>query len=163
MKRDVYFEIAAQHSADLQSIRILPSKADRSVPYLGRAIPELGIIIVQRPDTLAKLKRFLHECAHTKIHRRSKHPYHRLELEAEQYALAALAEAGLVIPESLLVDSKNRIYGELLADLRAGFEPAPGVFEYIDFSEAQAEELVTRMRALPRTNKFLHKTEFVAQ
>jgi hypothetical protein len=161
-KRDLYFEIAAQHCPpDLRFITILPSKADRSANYWASSAPNAGIILVQRPDTLPKLKRFLHECAHVKLHKGlwpGARPYHSLELDAEKYAINAITQSGLQVSDRLLSSSICYIYGELLADLRARLEPAPGVFEFIGYSEAQAKELMQRMNALPPTTEFLRRS-----
>jgi hypothetical protein len=77
-----------------------------------------------------------------------------MELEAEAYATKVLTDAGL-ITEKLLSDSRWQIKCEMKADLRAGFEPAPGVFEYLGISDEDASELLEYMDSLPRTTEFL--------
>jgi hypothetical protein len=162
-KRDRYFEIAAQHCpTDLRFITVLDTAGlqalgDRRLRLRGRSIPDAGIMMVHRPDTLLWLWRFLHECAHVKLHKNIPRttPYHWIELDAERYVLTAIRDAEIEISKRLLVDSQNYLYGELLADLRAGLEPASGIFEYLDMTEQQGSELVSEMRALPRTTEFL--------
>jgi hypothetical protein len=90
MKRKRYFEIAAEHSANLRWITILPPlKVLRRFGCMeARSLQCVGIIMVHRPDTFERLRRFLHECAHCKLHAEAlkETPYHWLELDAEQYA-----------------------------------------------------------------------------
>ncbi len=157
MKRNLYFEVAAQHSTGLRLITLIDKGHSGREKINGRSNPRLGWITVPRPDTLPRLRVFLHECAHCKLHRevQPRTPYHWLELEAERYTFAALAEAGIQASRYARERSQWSIYGELLADLRAGFDPAPGVFEYLDFSRGRSEELIAQMRALPATDEFL--------
>ena len=157
-KRNLYFEIAAQHSAELRLIELMSTEDAASVNFNGRSFPARGMIIVRRPDSLYRLRIFLHECAHCKLHRNlyPGTPYHQLELDAERYAFAALKTAGLD-SWRLSVRSQDYIFGELNADLRAGFKPAPGVFEYIGFTPEEAERHLAKMRSLPKTTAFLRK------
>jgi hypothetical protein len=123
-KRDRYFEIAAQHcSPDLRLITVLSTEELRMSGsgwrgwrgIRGRSKPNEGIIMVHRPDTLPWLWRFLHECAHVRLHKNIPitTPYHWLELDAERYALNAIRDAKIEIPERLLNDSRWYIQGEL--------------------------------------------------
>ena len=157
MKRDLYFEIAAQHSVGLRWITLLDTDYANREKINGRSMPGLGVIFVPRPDTLPRLRIFLHECAHCKLHRETPRgtSYHQVELEAERYAFDAITEAGIQVSRHALERSQWLIYGELLADLRAGFDPAPGVFEYLDFSQERGERLLEHMRALPTSDRFL--------
>jgi hypothetical protein len=159
-KRDRYFEIAAEHSANLRFITILTSEDLRGMNMRGRSTPQALFMMVRRPDTLYWLWRFLHECAHCKLHQSvsAGTPYHWIELDAERYVLEALASAGIEVNNRLLIDSQNYIFGELSADLRAGFDPATDVFEYLNMSEQRASEFVVQMRALPQTNQFLRNS-----
>lgn len=114
-------------------------------------------MLVQRPDTLLKLWRFLHECAHLKMHR-SVAPgtsYHLVELEADRYARDAIRDAGIEISGKFLCVRKEYLYSELLADLRAGYDMSPGIVEYMGWSEQEGLELVAIMRKLPSTKKHL--------
>jgi hypothetical protein len=161
-KRDRYYEIAAEHSAGLRTIVILPPVKERPAGSVtrGRAIPELGVIIVRRPDTLDHLRLFLHECAHCKLHQRVPPgtPYHWLELDAERYAFAALQKSGLEIPEKALEESRYYLFGELGADVRAGQELHPEVFDYIGpFWTKHIKQVIARQEngELKQTAEFL--------
>ena len=49
----------------------------------------------------------------------------------------------------------NPISEELMADVRAGLPPAPGIFDYVEMTESEIEAL-ERLRSLPVTKEFLH-------
>jgi hypothetical protein len=154
-----YFEIAAAHSIGLRLIIMLPPLSEmRHQPFNARSLPAAGIIMVHRPDTLKRLWRFLHECGHVHLHRHTPldTPSHKLELDANQYAQKALEEAGLgAAIEALKRESQSNVFCELGADLRAGFSPATGVFDYVGMNQDEAKEYVARLASLPRTTKFL--------
>jgi hypothetical protein len=170
-KRSRYFEIAAEHSAGLRMIVILPPVKERPAGTVmrGRAIPELGVIMVRRPDTLDRLRLFLHECGHCKLHQRVRPgtPYHWLELDAERYAFAALQKGGLEIPEKTLEESRYYLFGELGPAVRAGQELHPEVFDYIGpFWTEWIKNLIARQESgeLKQTTEFLRAgTGFVSR
>jgi hypothetical protein len=164
--RERYYEIAARYSADLRWITILPRLREmRLLSYNATSQPGLKVIHVRRPDTLSRLWRFLHECGHCERHQKVPNgtPYHQLELEADQYAGDVILAEGLKIPERLLEERRDHVFSELLADLRAGYAPAPGVFAFIEMSETEAEKLVTDLRRLPVTRKFLRGSYYEIQ
>jgi hypothetical protein len=156
-KRPLYYDIAAEHSTDLHSIYVLTTEDIRRCAQYASSIPDVRMIATPRPDTLTRLWRFLHECAHVKMHQSpAKHmSYHWLELDAERYAYMALHQAGIKIPERRIQESRWHIRYELTADLRAGFKPAPGVFEYLEWGEQKATAYVAHIQSLPQTFAFL--------
>jgi hypothetical protein len=145
-KRDLYFEVAAEHSVGLQYITILePLKEhNRYHNFRARSLPKIGVVMSQKPNTISRLWRFLHECGHCKLHsnlRRSVDvAYHSIELEAERYAYDAIKSAGIEVSAKALRDSQDYISGELMADARAGFQPAEGVFEYLSLFEDESSD-----------------------
>jgi hypothetical protein len=166
-KRDKYFEVAAAHSAGLNWITILDSNHHRHENYRARYDIHLHSVLSRRPDTMRKLWTFLHECGHSKLHRDLKRsidvPYHSVELEAERYALEAIRAARIDISPKVLCSTHTYIFGELLGDVRAGFDPTEGVFEYLEetaFHDPECtveagKKYVERVRSLPRTTAYL--------
>ncbi len=87
----------------------------------GRAWIEDRKVLAPRPTTRKRLFVFAHECAHIALdHQRRRTPVHRMEYEAEQWAIAAFDRHGVEIPPGSIDKAKQYVGYKIHQAIRRG-------------------------------------------
>jgi hypothetical protein len=96
---------------------------------------------VPRPVNRGKLRLYLHECGHAKLHCAADLalPSHLLEYQADQYAVRAMIEAGLAISDAEIYQIMNGHEWELrYVDAPRGKPASPEIVQFLKMPCNQA-------------------------